>query len=158
MQRMIVAIACASLLLIPGCDAAQPGPKEAGAASASHAKAKARAALKKKRQALRIQAQRRAARIRAARAERRRLARRQALQEAARLAAAEEARQEAQAEAEAAASACHESYVGNCLDPSRSDYDCAGGSGDGPGYTGPVQVVGYDEYDLDRDGDGYACE
>ncbi len=44
-----------------------------------------------------------------------------------------------------------------CLPPA-SDYDCRGGSGDGPRYTGPVQVTGSDPYDLDRDGDGEACE
>ena len=39
------------------------------------------------------------------------------------------------------------------------DYDCAGGSGNGPNYVyGIVEVVGYDEFDLDRDGDGYGCE
>jgi hypothetical protein len=38
------------------------------------------------------------------------------------------------------------------------DYDCAGGSGNGPKYTGRVRVVGPDHYDLDADGDGYACE
>lgn len=53
---------------------------------------------------------------------------------------------------------CHPSYVGACLDPNASDYDCAGGSGNGPYYTGPVRVVGPDDFDLDRDGDGYACE
>jgi hypothetical protein len=53
---------------------------------------------------------------------------------------------------------CHPSYKGACLDPNASDYDCAGGSGNGPKYTGPVQVVGPDDFDLDRDGDGYACE
>jgi hypothetical protein len=54
---------------------------------------------------------------------------------------------------------CHPSYEGACLDPSASDYDCAGGSGDGPEYAdGPIQVVGDDPYDLDRDGDGTACE
>jgi hypothetical protein len=53
---------------------------------------------------------------------------------------------------------CHDSYVGACLDPSASDYDCAGGSGNGPLYTGPVQVVGSDTFDLDRDHDGYGCE
>ncbi len=53
---------------------------------------------------------------------------------------------------------CHPSYKGACLDPSLSDYDCAGGSGDGPGYTGTVRVVGPDEYRLDSDGDGIACE
>jgi hypothetical protein len=53
---------------------------------------------------------------------------------------------------------CHPSYKGACLDPNASDYDCAGGSGDGPKYTGTVQVVGYDEYGLDADGDGWGCE
>jgi endonuclease YncB( thermonuclease family) len=54
---------------------------------------------------------------------------------------------------------CHPSYQGACLDPSVSDYDCAGGSGNGPGYVkGPIRVVGPDEYGLDGDGDGIACE
>lgn len=44
-----------------------------------------------------------------------------------------------------------------CLTPA-SDYDCAGGSGDGPKYTGFVRVTGYDPYDLDADGDGTGCE
>jgi hypothetical protein len=52
---------------------------------------------------------------------------------------------------------CHSGYSG-CLNPSASDYDCAGGSGNGPYYTGPVAVYGSDPYDLDRDGDGMACE
>jgi hypothetical protein len=52
---------------------------------------------------------------------------------------------------------CDPNYSG-CLDPNASDYDCAGGSGDGPRYTGEVQVIGNDHYDLDRDGDGVACE
>jgi len=38
-----------------------------------------------------------------------------------------------------------------------SDYDCKGGQGDGPGYTGLVQVTGIDRYDLDRDNDGFGC-
>jgi hypothetical protein len=53
---------------------------------------------------------------------------------------------------------CHPSYEGACLDPSSADYDCAGGDGNGPDYTGPVRVVGPDDYDLDREGDGLACE
>jgi hypothetical protein len=53
---------------------------------------------------------------------------------------------------------CHPSYHGACLDAYASDYDCAGGSGDGPKYTGYVQVVGYDEFGLDSDGDGVGCE
>jgi hypothetical protein len=53
---------------------------------------------------------------------------------------------------------CDPSYVGACLKLNVSDYDCAGGSGNGPYYTGPVRVVGPDHYHLDADGDGYACE
>jgi hypothetical protein len=49
-------------------------------------------------------------------------------------------------------------YTAACLDPGSSDYDCAGGSGSGPDYTGKVRVVGPDEYGLDSDGDGYGCE
>ena len=56
------------------------------------------------------------------------------------------------------ASDCHPSYKGACLDPSASDYDCAGGEGNGPEYTGLVRVVGSDEYGLDADGDGIGCE
>jgi len=56
-------------------------------------------------------------------------------------------------------SSCHPSYTGGCLAPGIGDYDCAGGSGNGPNYiAGPITVVGYDEYELDRDGDGIACE
>jgi ribosomal protein L32 len=53
---------------------------------------------------------------------------------------------------------CDPNYEGACLDPNSPDYDCAGGSGDGPDYTGPVEVVGDDRFGLDRDGDGSACE
>ena len=44
-----------------------------------------------------------------------------------------------------------------CIPPG-SDVDCAGGSGNGPRYTGRVEVSGSDPYDLDRDGDGVGCE
>jgi hypothetical protein len=63
---------------------------------------------------------------------------------------------EAQA-TEEAAEECDPNYSG-CLDPNASDYDCAGGSGDGPLYTGTVEVIGYDHYGLDEDGDGIGCE
>ena len=63
----------------------------------------------------------------------------------------------AQAEKDAVES-CDPNYEGACLKPESSDYDCAGGSGDGPDYTGPVRVVGSDPHGLDRDGDGSACE
>ena len=59
----------------------------------------------------------------------------------------------------ALAQECHPSYKGACLPIGEGDVDCAGGSGDGPHYVrGPIYVVGPDEYELDRDGDGVACE
>lgn len=52
---------------------------------------------------------------------------------------------------------CDPNYSG-CV-PIASDVDCAGGSGDGPAYAnGPVTIIGQDIYDLDRDGDGVACD
>ena len=52
---------------------------------------------------------------------------------------------------------CDPNYSG-CV-PIASDVDCAGGKGNGPAYvSGPVQVIGADIYDLDRDSDGYGCE
>jgi beta-lactam-binding protein with PASTA domain len=54
---------------------------------------------------------------------------------------------------------CDPSYEGACLKPDAYDYDCLGGSGDGPEYVdGPVDVVGDDHYGLDRDGDGVGCD
>ncbi|NMO51909.1 hypothetical protein HH310_11975 [Actinoplanes sp. TBRC 11911] len=54
-------------------------------------------------------------------------------------------------------SSCDPNYSG-CV-PITSDVDCAGGSGNGPEYvSGPVRVTGSDIYDLDRDGDGVACD
>jgi resuscitation-promoting factor RpfB len=53
---------------------------------------------------------------------------------------------------------CDPNYSGACV-PVASDVDCAGGSGNGPAYVrGPVRVVGDDIYELDRDGDGTACD
>lgn len=53
---------------------------------------------------------------------------------------------------------CDSNYEGACV-PVSSDVDCAGGSGNGPAYVdGPVWIVGSDVYDLDRDGDGIACD
>lgn len=56
-----------------------------------------------------------------------------------------------------AAGGCHPDY-GDCLDPDAYDYDCEGGSGDGPEYTGTVDVKGGDPFDLDADGDGVGCD
>ncbi|MGW5384315.1 hypothetical protein [Nocardia sp. NPDC003963] len=60
------------------------------------------------------------------------------------------------APARAVPAGCHPSYD-PCV-PITSDVDCAGGSGNGPAYTGRVRVIGPDEYDLDRDGNGIGCE
>ena len=58
----------------------------------------------------------------------------------------------------AVAPGCDPNYSGACLDPNVYDYDCAGGEGNGPGYTGTVTVIGADHYGLDRDGDHEGCE
>lgn len=57
---------------------------------------------------------------------------------------------------ESAGAGCTPGYS-PCLPPA-PDYDCSGGSGDGPKYTGYVTVTGDDPYDLDADGDGAGCE
>lgn len=71
--------------------------------------------------------------------------------------AAREEEERLEEEEDELAEQCHPSYD-PCLDPSQYDYDCEGGSGDGPAYTGTVTVSGYDEYGLDDDGDGIGCE
>jgi hypothetical protein len=54
---------------------------------------------------------------------------------------------------------CDPSYPDVCLDPNAEDYDCAGGSGNGPRYvSGPIRVRPPDPLDLDREGDGWGCE
>ena len=53
---------------------------------------------------------------------------------------------------------CHSSYKLKCLNPNASDYDCIGGTGNGPKYTGLVRVVGPDVFRLDADHDGWGCE
>jgi hypothetical protein len=61
-------------------------------------------------------------------------------------------------EPEPANDGCDSNYADACV-PIASDVDCAGGSGNGPAYVeGPVRIVGTDIYDLDRDGDGIACD
>ena len=52
---------------------------------------------------------------------------------------------------------CHDGYA-PCIPDLGTDVDCRNGNGNGPRFTGPVTVIGPDEYELDRDGDGVACE
>jgi hypothetical protein len=54
---------------------------------------------------------------------------------------------------------CHASYKGACLKVGIGDYDCGGGSGNGPNYVWKtVRVVGPDVFGLDADHDRYGCE
>jgi PASTA domain len=54
---------------------------------------------------------------------------------------------------------CDPAYPGVCLHDGIGDYDCQGGSGNGPNYvTGPVRVRPPDPFGLDSDGDGIGCE
>jgi endonuclease YncB( thermonuclease family) len=56
---------------------------------------------------------------------------------------------------------CTPGYSPCLVDHGGADYDCAGGSGNGPYYTQPgvtYSVTGSDPYGLDRDGDGSGCE
>jgi hypothetical protein len=54
-------------------------------------------------------------------------------------------------------SSCHPNYSG-CLKVNAGDYDCEQGTGNGPNYTGLVEVYGSDPFDLDRDKNGWGCE
>jgi hypothetical protein len=71
-----------------------------------------------------------------------------------------EVEREEEALAEGEASECDPNYAGACLDPNAYDYDCAGGEGDGPEYTGTVTVVGEDHYELNADpeSDNTGCD
>ena len=94
-------------------------------------------------------------------AEAKRAAKRAAESRAAKKEAAEEAAKKKAAKERAAeereADNCTPGYE-PCLPPA-SDYDCSGGTGNGPEYVdGPVRVTGSDPYDLDRDGNGIGCE
>jgi hypothetical protein len=57
------------------------------------------------------------------------------------------------------AEACDPNYEGECLHDGIGDYDCAGGSGNGPNYVySPVTVVGVDVFGLDANDNGIGCE
>jgi len=72
----------------------------------------------------------------------------------------EEQRELEEAEEESAELAgCDPNYEGECLTPGIGDYDCSGGSGDGPNYVySSVTVVGEDVYGLDANSNGVGCE
>lgn len=154
-MRVLVGLAvCCAMFAAAGCGS---GADDASSQEAQRTARRARIAVERDhRQARRAVA--RAHRQAARRRVRKEAARRRARAEAARVEAQERDRIEAEESEEAEASECDPNYAGACLDPSVYDYDCAGGSGDGPDYTGPVTVVGEDHYGLDSDGDGSGCE
>jgi hypothetical protein len=138
---LVVAVGC-------GSSADSSGENESQQRAAALQRAQQQAAQRR-------ELRRQVARVRQARAPR------QAARQRARRAEARRQRAAAAVAAEAATTAessCDPNYSGACLDPSASDYDCEGGSGDGPYYTGTVTVVGADPHGLDSDGDGIGCE
>ncbi|HET8954236.1 MAG TPA: hypothetical protein VFN18_01105 [Solirubrobacterales bacterium] len=162
MSKSALVSALVALLLLAGCGAdeetAEGGNAQARIerqaerhrAAMRRAKMRRQARVAARRHRRQVAAQRHRARVRAEAAERR------AAEAAAAEALATEEAEEAAAEEEA--SECDPNYAGACLDPYASDYDCEGGSGDGPEYTGYVTVVGEDHYGLDADSDGSGCE
>jgi sRNA-binding protein len=143
-----------TLLLLTGVGAGCSAEEQSGTSVGDEQSERGERAERKAEQRAERRAERRAQRRAERRAER--LALRQAERRAERRAAREaEALELATQEP---ASDCDSNYSGACLDPNSSDYDCEGGSGDGPDYTGIVTVVGTDVHDLDRDGDGIACD
>jgi hypothetical protein len=54
---------------------------------------------------------------------------------------------------------CDPAYPDVCLHDGIGDYDCAGGTGNGPNYVrGPIRVLPPDPFGLDADGDGTGCD
>ncbi len=151
MRRGWLCVSCLVLLLAPaGCGSGGESVETQGSAQRQ---VRGQARRIAERQRLR-QAHRAAVRARheAARRHARRAAQERLHDEEEAIAVEEEAAEERES------SECDPNYSGACLDPSSSDYDCEGGSGNGPDYTGPVTVVGEDHYGLDADGDRYGCE
>ncbi|WP_322770704.1 hypothetical protein [Frankia sp. Cr1] len=61
--------------------------------------------------------------------------------------------------AAAPAGNCDPAYPDVCLHDGIGDYDCAGGTGDGPNYVrGPLRVRSPDPFKLDGNHDGTGCE
>lgn len=118
--------------------------------------AKRQAAMRRAQGEARREARRRQIRLEVRRE--RQARQREARRREARALAAEEVEAEEESAESEGASSCDPNYSGACLDPAASDYDCEGGSGDGPYYTGEVAVTGEDRHGLDSDSDGVGCE
>jgi hypothetical protein len=159
MRTIIAVTAALAMLVASGCGGGSNGEAEeqrGAQARQVRQEAQRRAVLAHRAQAYaRRQAARRRARL-VARRERRAREAEERRQEAGERERAEE--REVEEETPPEESECDPNYKGACLDPNASDYDCEGGSGNGPLYTGEVTVVGVDHYGLDADGDGVGCE
>jgi hypothetical protein len=158
-KRAVFVVGVIALLLLVGVGCGSDDSSEAQEATEVQRElkdAKRKAAIRQARAEARREARRRRIRleVRRERQARQREARRREAREAR---AAEEAEEEERAESESSSS-CDPNYTGACLDPTASDYDCEGGSGDGPYYTGIVTVTGEDRHGLDSDSDGVGCE
>jgi acyl-CoA reductase-like NAD-dependent aldehyde dehydrogenase len=140
------------LTLAPGC-----GSSESGSQERSHSEAQQLRQARRHLHRAQARARRAAARRQAHRAEIV-AARRKRAKESREVAAREAETTAEEAQGEEAGSDCDPNYSGACLDPYASDYDCEGGSGDGPLYTGPVTVVGEDHYGLDANSNQIGCE
>ena len=153
-----------AVLVSAGLTLVACGSSDSSSSTRSNPGQQARYAAQKVRQRARLRHETRAAAKRAAARRRIRAAHRAAVrrrhseEREARRIATVEARQREEAEASEAESECDPNYSGACLNARASDYDCEGGSGNGPYYTGEVSVVGEDHYGLDADGDGVGCE
>lgn len=156
MRVLAVLAVCCAAVVGAGCGSSSD-PESSQEAQQARIAAKRVQERRAKKVRVEAGARRRAVKKEAAR----RLARREAARQRAREAADRveaRAREAREAEESEEAAECDPNYSGACLDPYASDYDCAGGSGNGPEYTGPVAVVGEDHYGLDSDGDGNGCE
>jgi phage protein D len=155
-RSILVLTVVGALLIGVGCGDTDTASTQS--ATQQRAQQQARKQAAKRRAARRHQARTRA-RHAAARARARRAHRAEVRLIHTEEAAAEEVEaREATAQEESAESECDPNYSGACLNPYSSDYDCEGGSGNGPDYTGTVTVVGEDHYGLDADSDGEGCE
>ncbi|MGN6276311.1 MAG: hypothetical protein ACTHNP_10350 [Solirubrobacterales bacterium] len=162
--KALILAAIATALLVSGCgESDEPGPahmspgqmqrRMQGHRAAMRARMHHRATMRRARMRARHRAMMTRRHYRQTMRRHRAAMRRLHAEEAARHAAEAE-----EASTEEASSECDPNYTGACLDPYASDYDCEGGSGNGPKYTGEVTVVGVDHNGLDADGDGIGCE
>jgi hypothetical protein len=154
--KALLVLALVALVVIAGCgEGEETTAGQGGQASLERQAAQQRAAVRRAKIRREARAAARRQRRQAAARRRHRAEVRQVRAAEAEQRAAERAEEEA---VEKEASECDPNYSGACLDPYAYDYDCEGGSGDGPEYTGTVTVVGEDHFGLDANSNGVGCE